>query len=240
MGMILLPKKEIDRQKQVERQQEIEQGKTLAKKVDALRETLADEEQSLTNYRNRTIQAIQREVDAHIAEKDALGADIRDRKLELARLMQPLDAKWAEVNEKQALVSKREDKCTEREVKIDRDKQTNLFTAQQNDKKARDLGDWEETISRHATENGKIREEADRILVANKSKAAQKEQMWAKRDKELDEREGKLDALAASLQRFQVRLTEKEADIVRREYEALALKLQYESPVKYNGQPTRH
>ena len=187
--MQLLKKQDVDKAKQIERQQEIEQGKILAKKVDTLRETLADEEQSLTQYRNKTIQAIQGEINAKIAEKDELVGEIRHQKLELARLMQPLDAKWAEVKYAQSIVSKREDVCTAREDKNDTDYRTNLVEAQQNNKKARELARREEDISKSTAQSGKILEEADRILLSNKRNLAHKEEGWVERDKEYTDRE---------------------------------------------------
>ena len=230
--MQLLKKSDVDRLKQSERQQEIEQGKTLAKKVDTLRELAVNEEESLTNYRNRTVQAIQKEIDGKIAEKSTLDTSIRERKLELARLMQPLDSKWAEVNCAQGIVSKREDNCAYKEAKNAADFQVNLTTGRLNKKKANELEAREEEIGRYELQNAKIRDEADKILLTSKSKAAQKEQLWAQREKELDNRDNSISALSESLQRFNARLKVKEAEIIRREYEALALKLQYESPVR--------
>ncbi len=94
MGMKLLPKSEIDKKKAAEQYTAVEEGLKLARRVDNLREVAADEEQSLSEYRIKTLTAIHEETKEAAEKRDSLQkevADLEDRKREA---LKPLDQAW--------------------------------------------------------------------------------------------------------------------------------------------------
>lgn len=72
----LLDKKAIVASLATERKQEAQKGLKIAQKVDAVRATLTEEEERLERFRSETIKKVQIEIDAKIAERDALVREI--------------------------------------------------------------------------------------------------------------------------------------------------------------------
>lgn len=70
--MRLLPKKLANAEVATQRKQQIEEGLILSRKIDALRETLQEEECRLALFRSETVKRVQDEIDAKIRERDAL------------------------------------------------------------------------------------------------------------------------------------------------------------------------
>lgn len=95
--MNLLPKKEIDLQKSSERKMEIDQGASLAKKVDALRELAAKEQQNLIRFRNESLGKVQVEIAELLAERDGISRDIESLRSDRTKLSKPLKGEWIEV-----------------------------------------------------------------------------------------------------------------------------------------------
>ena len=95
--MRLLKKSEVDQLKASEQRRDVEEGLKLAKRVDDLRETVANEERSLREFRDKTVSIINGEITSKVEERDQLDRDIRQRKSELAELLVPLDAEWVTI-----------------------------------------------------------------------------------------------------------------------------------------------
>jgi acyl carrier protein phosphodiesterase len=72
----LLDKKRIAASLADERRLEIDKGIKLAKKIDFLRETLAEEETKLERFRTETVKKVQIEIDMLIHERDRLKQEI--------------------------------------------------------------------------------------------------------------------------------------------------------------------
>lgn len=70
--MRLLPKRRANAEVATQRKQQIEEGLILSQKVDALRQTLAEEQQKLELFRSETVKRVQAEIDAKIRERDEL------------------------------------------------------------------------------------------------------------------------------------------------------------------------
>ncbi len=108
MGKVrLLSKRDIDVAKAKDRQREIAEGSKLAARVDGYRELAASEEVGLEKFRIETLTRIQAEIDPLVKERELLVEEIAFRRAERAALMVPLDQKWAEVGEKEAVVDTR-------------------------------------------------------------------------------------------------------------------------------------
>ncbi len=94
MAMRLLPKNEIARQKSFERKSEVDEGAKLARRVDNLRETAANEEASLAKFRVETLKRVKIDVDSLLAKKTGLEVEVREAEKKLKELKKPLDAEW--------------------------------------------------------------------------------------------------------------------------------------------------
>jgi hypothetical protein len=68
----LLDKKTVNAELNQERRLQVEKGIELAKKVDALREILADEQEKLERFRTETVKKVQMEIDQLIKKRDNL------------------------------------------------------------------------------------------------------------------------------------------------------------------------
>ncbi len=133
MGKVrLLSRREVDTRKAMERQQTIAEGAKLAKRVDALRETVAHEEVGLDKFRMETVTKIQSEIDTKIQERDAILEHITTLKGERKALLIPLDAKWKEVKEREEKVAAKADSTAQREVQLELDISVNVERERRN------------------------------------------------------------------------------------------------------------
>lgn len=76
MAIKLLQKREIDIAKGRDRQLEVQEGLKLARRVDGLRETQAQEEKSLELFRQNTVANINTEIEKESVKLEALKADV--------------------------------------------------------------------------------------------------------------------------------------------------------------------
>lgn len=68
----LLDKRTVNASLAQERKQQIEAGVDLAKKIDALRLTLLEEQEKLERFRTETVRIVQKEIDELIIKRDLL------------------------------------------------------------------------------------------------------------------------------------------------------------------------
>lgn len=97
----LLDKKVVNQELALQKKRDIETGLNLAKKVDAVRQTLGEEEKRLEEFRIHTVARIQVEIDEKIRERDSLIPEIAFLKEERIRAQAPIDLKeeWQKVRE---------------------------------------------------------------------------------------------------------------------------------------------
>lgn len=74
--MKLLPKSQVLQRVNEKRRFEIEDGVQLAKKIDALREAYAEEEQKLYKFRTETMKIVHKEIDVLIQDRDDLKREV--------------------------------------------------------------------------------------------------------------------------------------------------------------------
>lgn len=83
-----------------QRRMDVDSGLQLARKVDNVRETLANEEKKLESFKNFTIKAVQEEIDTKITERNSLEKALVPLRDERKELLKPLNAEWNEINQK--------------------------------------------------------------------------------------------------------------------------------------------
>ena len=140
--MKLLPTRiDINKAKADERKREIDEGLSLARKVDALRETKSNEERKLLEYRSGMIAKVQAEINAYVSERDSLRRENENLIETRKELIKPLDEEWKEINlerenlakEKQSFyLSKEELRIAEENLQIEQ-KKLNKTSVQIND-----------------------------------------------------------------------------------------------------------
>ena len=107
--MKLLAKKHVNTLIQLERSQQVQEGVGLAKRVDALRETVAKEEQQLREYRAHAIAEVQKEIDTKLEELEQVRSEVKEATELRNTLLKPLNKEWQELNlEKSELVKEKE------------------------------------------------------------------------------------------------------------------------------------
>lgn len=120
----LLKKSEIDSAKVADQQRLASEGMKLAKRVDNLRETAADEEAALSKFRVETISHINAEILLETKKKNLLVKEVSDLEDRKRIALVPLDEEWQKVNI-------RKDELTEYAVSLNEDK--SLFEDERKD-----------------------------------------------------------------------------------------------------------
>jgi hypothetical protein len=141
--MILPKKTDIDKQKNDERKRFIDEGVILATKVDKLRETSANEEKQLKDWRESSLKLVQTEIAQFIEEKETIKHEIDEARLEREELLKPLTKEWKEINEAKSKIGQDitenyiiGEQLKEEERKLDKEKKklSNLISnAKQNE-----------------------------------------------------------------------------------------------------------
>lgn len=92
MTLKLLDKRDIQAKKAKERSQEVAEGVKLARRIDALRETQAEEQSSLESFRVRTIETINKEIKALADTRDLLSGEVKNLEDRKKEALKPIDA----------------------------------------------------------------------------------------------------------------------------------------------------
>ena len=105
--MKLLDKQTIVTLKGTERKREVDEAVKLAKKVDYLRQTAAQEEANLAKFRHESIQKVKDEIASLIEEKDILIGEVGVLEYQKEQLQEPLDDEWDRVKEESTVIDNR-------------------------------------------------------------------------------------------------------------------------------------
>lgn len=135
--MKLLKKNEVAVAKSKEKKLEIDQGVQLAKRVDALRQTAAEEEAALVAFRTTAVREIYREIDKAVTERDTLLAEIKDLRAEKEVGMTHVRLKEKEADERMKEVMRKEYEANQRHFQLD-EREKELDTKQKKLEKDRE------------------------------------------------------------------------------------------------------
>lgn len=141
--MILPKKQDLDKARNDERKKLIDEGVSLATKIDKLRETSANEEKRLKDWRESSLKLAQLDIAKLNEEKETIKHQIKEAERERQELLKPLAKEWEEVKKaKDDLEQERQIIWEEKEFikveKQDLDKNTEklsslIFKAKQNE-----------------------------------------------------------------------------------------------------------
>jgi hypothetical protein len=122
--MILPKKQDLDKAKNDERKRLIDDGIMLAKKVDQLRETSANEEKQLKDWRENSLKLVQQEIAQFIEKKETVKHEIEEAIRERQELLKPLTKEWTELGKAKDDLEKERQKIWEETELIKVDRQT--------------------------------------------------------------------------------------------------------------------
>ncbi len=100
--MKLLNKSDVNNLKAVETKRSIDEGLRIAKRVDVLREVRADEEASLNEFRIRTLEQINQEINEEVSKRDALKEEVKLLETKRRETLEPLIEREEEIEEVEA------------------------------------------------------------------------------------------------------------------------------------------
>lgn len=227
----LLDKKELAQQRSNERKLEIEEGVKLARKVDALRETVAVEEVKLSKFKTETTSQVKAEIDALIIEKGLIETEVTLLRKERIDLQKPLDAEWEKLRAKEKivqnlseiiegkldLIDQLEQKLDEREASIKVEEEKIDDAKKTLEKEARDSAKNLERSQNMLKEAFVEKQSIDTFSNNKELDFLRREGGIATRERNLDMRAQSLDKREKSLNDREIRLQDREQTLLRNE-----------------------
>lgn len=213
----LLDKKLVSAEVATQKKQQIDSGIALARKVDAVRQTLQEEQKSLEEFRIHTVAIAQAEVDSIIRQKDTLKDEVRvlEKRKELALI--PLTVEWETVGKAKREVVKDRQKVeemsfnlTEREGQIEREEaeieNEKQRTKDLNRRAAESLAEADLTLIHAREAAAEIRNKAQVVLTAVEA-----------REREVALKETDLESREVAIEKEKLRQLGVEQDLANRE-----------------------
>lgn len=223
----LLDKKTLSVDLAIQKKKQIDQGVNLAKKVDAVRETLLEEEKRLAEFRNESIARTQTEIDAKIKEKNFLESEIKKREKDLTKLREPLDAEWEDVNSKIRAVNTLSLSLNQMQGELEKAIALNIQRERLNKEEEQRIAKERERSVQALTEADLLKEMTSDTLTKAKTRAdtihlnARKIHEEAeRREQDVDRREVAIVKMAADLKRIEKEQKRKDKEILDK-YETL-------------------
>lgn len=216
--MKLQGKKAIQNQANIQKKQQIDEGIKIATRVDDLRRTLAQEEQNLSFFRDRSIEALRKDIEPLVKERDSLKIEIKDL-LEQKKILidLPVEATNREIAERKAKIALIEEEMTEK----------NRILSQKEDQiaeKWREVTAANDKVKALKAEITSIHEQmlkdgkkTAEILEEAEQKLTQIREYCDGEKKKLDEYERKLELREVDLDNRERHVGEKEKDVANRE-----------------------
>ena len=224
--MRLLKKEELATAKSLDRQREVQEGIKLAKRVDSLRETQAEEEASLQRFRETPLANIHEETTKAGAERDHLLIEVRKLQQERENALIPLTEEWRVLEDAQRQFLREKSQLDESQQELDR----LSVETEQNLQVILDKVNQTNSILNQARKFAEDREAekalADKALVDAQKILSDAEEKSHKAYEEIKDREMEVTKWEELVFEREVAVNEKEADLVTRE---IALRDKYET-----------
>lgn len=234
MGKLrLLSRREIDAAKQRDRQREIDEGIKVASSVDNLRQLKAEEDQNFRQWRDKTVAAIQKEIDLKTVEDRNLTEAISKKRQELEAFFGPLDRQWA-------LYKQEEMRSLQGSQRFASDERLILHAQIQEAKKREDeadilakklIGERQEVVSERV-EAKKLSQEAKEVLAQARNNAQTIISTAELTKKNADMIMEEAAVREHELNNFKIKLSIFDEELKKRETAVIIKELEYYSPVK--------
>ena len=211
--MKLLDKKTITSQVAGQRRSQIEEGINLAKKIDALRETLSSLEKQQKSFIAGMRAGLEREIGSLQSERNTLQKEIATLKKEKVLLQIPLDSKWEEVRVREKIFEASE-------KKIEEDRRVLTCLVLENDKASRQIEkqsskslEYNRTAEENLSHAQKIVQEAEEKSVCIKDKAKNFLKKVQKREENVLNREALCSSQENKLKKREETIEERERKV---------------------------
>lgn len=127
----LFQKNEIEKLSSIEKRAEIEEGMKLARRIDTLRSTLADEEKKVRLFRENTTQRVVDEINEKILYRDSLQREIAELKDQRRLLMMPIVDELEAISEQKIILREEKDRLSQEEKIFEKDKREFLIVQEE-------------------------------------------------------------------------------------------------------------
>lgn len=215
--MKILKRNEVLAETNKRRQEQIDEGMNIARKVDALRSTLADLQKKHSDFIAGMKAAVEKEISPLVKLRDELKLEVSRAKAALADLRVPLDAEWAAVrSERQRLdddikdSSKREALIVETERELEK-QQVQL----EEDRKS--IDDLKKDALHKLTEVDETLTEAEHIVHKATTDANKITALLVERERDVERKENEVYLKSVDNKNRAAHLDEKEAALNERE-----------------------
>lgn len=215
----LLDKRILNQELATQKKNQIESGINLAKKVDAVRETLGDEEARLKDFREQSIAKVQMEIDAKIRERDYLEETNKTLRGERILAQAPIDLReeWQRVREDAVDNSSWTERLTRQQIEVLAKEEDILVSSHQLDKEREEIRAEHELAQTNLREAERERTEADIALQRAESEAQRILKTAQQRDNHLRVREEDATLREVSLSKREEEVEAHEVDLSVRE-----------------------
>ena len=196
---------------------QVQEGAKLAKRVDRLRELVADEEAALASFRSKMVAAISTEIQELTKDKDALLTDLKLLQATLAEGTKKLDEREQALHNRVETIEKKEKDLNVRLFQLS-ELQGQLETNEKALAQAlRDLEYKKMVITDLATEAAAARDEAQTVLAHSQRQAQAVTDHTERVQKELSVRDIEIASRERDITIKEERVSAKEKTLVERE-----------------------
>jgi hypothetical protein len=211
--MKLLTKQQVNVEVQAQRKIQIDEGLTLARKVDALREKLANLETQQKKFFESMDSELHQRTDYLFEEIASREEEIKKLEQKRAELIIPLDNAWQEVKEKKLENDNLRVVLDEKSLKLAEKEQKVI----ENAKKAKELlfkaKTREKEVERVYDKADQLKMETESIFTAMLEEKDKQTQKFENKEKKLDERENSIKSYEFTLKDREQQIEIKEQEI---------------------------
>lgn len=215
----LLDKKVVNAEVATQTLRQVKEGIILAKKVDALRDSVGEEETRLERFRQESVARVQMQIDVKIAERDSLIRENETLKEDRIRLQAPIDLKeeWEKVRADRGENEVWQSKLIEQQVAVLAREADNQTLSDSLLKRDSDLKEKEALIERIFSGAEEKYELASNELDKAEKKSQAVLARANEKEKDILIREQEVNEWNDSLMKLEEELKEKDTDLTNRE-----------------------
>lgn len=194
--MRLLDKRTVNAEVATQKKQAIDEGLRLARKVDALRDSVQVEQGNLEDFRKNSIALVQAEIDEKLREKTNLESQLARLRWERQEFNKPVNVSWVTLGRQKEAIETIKDTLYAKRGELDHGISLNIQRERENEEERRRLSaerlEIEQTLARTQTTEKEAKdllivaqEESNRIL----SDAKEREKIVKQREIAVEDKE---------------------------------------------------
>lgn len=221
--MRLLEKRTVSNEIANQKAQEAKKGLVLAKKVDAVRQTLQDEEQNLEKFRSENIKKVTQDIDREIGKLDALRQETDIARRTLVTLRKPLTAEWAAVEAEKEGIHAARNYLKGKEEELTHGITLNITRERENTEEKQRIDEEKQRADAFLSQANTLHKEAQQIFEQKRAEAERlvedviaRKKAVAIREREVGQREEFFDTWEHRLEIKEIEQANKDREIADR------------------------